>query len=80
MAAAVAPHVGAWIETRKTSAPWIRSGVAPHVGAWIETMLSGRKLPNWYVAPHVGAWIETRVTLVVVRRYHARRAPRGRVD
>jgi len=35
----VAPHAGAWIETRSTpalcSAP---SSVAPHAGAWIETL------------------------------------------
>ena len=37
--AAVAPYVGAWIETAGAksilSAPW----VAPYVGAWIETRL-----------------------------------------
>ena len=34
---AVAPHVGAWIETNLTvTIPW-NTTVAPHVGAWIET-------------------------------------------
>ena len=33
----VAPHVGAWIETRLTSNRFVPELVAPHVGAWIET-------------------------------------------
>ena len=37
---AVAPHVGAWIETLVSgcaSQAWL---VAPHVGAWIETLFN----------------------------------------
>ena len=34
----VAPHVGAWIETRTLSVHRTSSNVAPHVGAWIETL------------------------------------------
>ena len=33
----VAPHVGAWIETRYCCNETNRDTVAPHVGAWIET-------------------------------------------
>ena len=33
----VAPHVGAWIETRLKLVSCCLSLVAPHVGAWIET-------------------------------------------
>ena len=56
---AVAPHVGAWIETY--SHPYILT-LQPSHPMWVR----GLKLPNldssqpWYdVAPHVGAWIET---------------------
>ena len=34
---AVAPHVGAWIETSELRRGMVREEVAPHVGAWIET-------------------------------------------
>ena len=34
---AVAPFVGAWIETRMTTLMILRQRVAPFVGAWIET-------------------------------------------
>ena len=33
----VAPHVGAWIETRRDIQDNLLDWVAPHVGAWIET-------------------------------------------
>ena len=39
-AQAVAPHAGAWIETRKTQTRWKLCVVAPHAGAWIETAAS----------------------------------------
>ncbi len=35
----VAPHVGAWIETRQLANGCSCLGVAPHVGAWIETTI-----------------------------------------
>ena len=35
---AVAPHVGAWIETLGLALNLVDAGVAPHVGAWIETV------------------------------------------
>ncbi len=35
----VAPHAGAWIETRHTSLPSLDTAVAPHAGAWIETFI-----------------------------------------
>ena len=36
----VAPYVGAWIETQKTSELKGSGYVAPYVGAWIETGVS----------------------------------------
>ena len=35
----VAPHAGAWIETRTWANKRSSIRVAPHAGAWIETML-----------------------------------------
>ena len=32
----VAPHVGAWIEIRRSAPSISLANVAPHVGAWIE--------------------------------------------
>ena len=61
----VAPHAGAWIETRSAvSAIWIYS-VAPHAGAWIETgsnspttsfpgrspLMRGRGLKHYFANP-----------------------------
>ena len=58
--AAVAPHVGAWIETLQVAHIPISRQVAPHVGAWIETTnLGSTSGQGNKVAPHVGAWIET---------------------
>ena len=37
----VAPHAGAWIETRCWLDTWQLKQVAPHAGAWIETGNSG---------------------------------------
>ena len=37
----VAPHAGAWIETRYPSDHHTPPHVAPHAGAWIETGASG---------------------------------------
>ena len=39
---AVAPFVGAWIETAKPATDIINAMVAPFVGAWIETLNSKR--------------------------------------
>ena len=39
---AVAPYVGAWIETDIVGLHRIKNKVAPYVGAWIETLLSGK--------------------------------------
>ena len=55
----VAPHVGAWIETRHPALAITIIAVAPHVGAWIETCRSVPSISLSPVAPHVGAWIET---------------------
>ncbi len=37
----VAPHAGAWIETKKTGRSYEDLRVAPHAGAWIETNFYG---------------------------------------
>ena len=56
----VAPHGGAWIETRVGGFAAGDARVAPHGGAWIETPLHlVRSGISGYVAPHGGAWIET---------------------
>ena len=38
---AVAPYLGAWIETLKTCTTGSIRKVAPYLGAWIETRLPG---------------------------------------
>ena len=76
---AVAPRVGAWIETDLQRRKLRLVLVAPRVGAWIETISPMNASGMAGVAPRVGAWIETR------RLGHAnvnitRRPPRGGVD
>ena len=50
---AVAPYVGAWIETFKVLYRTNEVKVAPYVGAWIETLLAGtascseKSHPTW---------------------------------
>ena len=55
----VAPHAGAWIETKYTQLCELEEYVAPHAGAWIETDINVRHGLLGGVAPHAGAWIET---------------------
>jgi hypothetical protein len=55
----VAPHAGAWIETRSAMLVAQFISVAPHAGAWIETTVSVGACALRIVAPHAGAWIET---------------------
>ncbi len=59
----VAPHAGAWIETRVGYVRRCHASVAPHAGAWIETYLQNFEKCPYYVAPHAGAWIETRQSI-----------------
>ena len=56
---AVAPRVGAWIETYSGIPIVWYMVVAPRVGAWIETEISVIYARYSDVAPRVGAWIET---------------------
>ena len=56
---AVAPLVGAWIETRYVQTRTEQMQVAPLVGAWIETVQIRGTTKVVSVAPLVGAWIET---------------------
>ena len=55
----VAPHAGAWIETRIEDNKTLFDIVAPHAGAWIETRQFNLLPSVVWVAPHAGAWIET---------------------
>jgi len=55
----VAPHAGAWIETRNQLKYHLHHLVAPHAGAWIETINALKATSLATVAPHAGAWIET---------------------
>ena len=56
---AVAPFVGAWIETNSLKQLCQPPSVAPFVGAWIETPGRLMYIATYPVAPFVGAWIET---------------------
>ena len=56
---AVAPFVGAWIETIIVVKVTYLQYVAPFVGAWIETHKLIQVFQYHHVAPFVGAWIET---------------------
>ena len=38
----VAPHAGAWVETRRGQTLPHRNAVAPHAGAWVETSILPR--------------------------------------
>ena len=42
----VAPYVGAWIETLKSTHLQTSVGVAPYVGAWIETRIVMETIRN----------------------------------
>ena len=55
----VAPHAGAWVETRRWL--FLPGGlpVAPHAGAWVETHFPDKLAVVAVVAPHAGAWVET---------------------
>ena len=55
----VAPHAGAWIETKEIKKMYNYKEVAPHAGAWIETVYGPLIAQAPLVAPHAGAWIET---------------------
>ena len=59
---AVAPRVGAWIETPPMTFHDRPCVVAPRVGAWIETVIPPTIVALCPVAPRVGAWIETWVS------------------
>jgi len=43
---AVAPHMGAWIETDYSTDTTSRQRVAPHMGAWIETRRFRKYIPD----------------------------------
>ena len=66
---AVAPLIGAWIETMPCADTLGVFAVAPLIGAWIETAKHPAISVKIRVAPLIGAWIETYL-LVVVERSH----------
>ena len=51
---AVAPYVGAWIETVVIYIHQISTYVAPYVGAWIETLQLSHKGEQILVGPYEG--------------------------
>jgi len=73
----VAPHAGAWIETRGGLICNEFLQVAPHAGAWIETTPGMGTRQNAMVAPHAGAWIETGTKLCRPTRSYCRPSRRG---
>ena len=64
---AVAPCVGAWIETILSHRCNNIAAVAPCVGAWIETLPPPTSTTSSKVAPCVGAWIETHAWAIMSR-------------
>ena len=79
VASEVAPHAGAWIETKEVFMAFVGDAVAPHAGAWIETCNATTASQMSHVAPHAGAWIETFKNAGYGSQRRSR-APRGRVD
>ena len=75
---AVAPRVGAWIETYPGAVEGCEAHVAPRVGAWIETCregfqeVSGKSHPEWVRG------LKLAIALAIVRTN--RRTPSGCVD
>ena len=59
----VAPHAGAWIETRYKNLCDRESAVAPHAGAWIETPVRRLFKLLLSVAPHAGALVEVQIAI-----------------
>ena len=74
----VAPHAGAWIETRELARIRTCEPVAPHAGAWIETGMLLNISIKLLVAPHAGAWIETAMVLTRASNRPTSRPTRAR--
>ena len=55
----VAPHVGAWIETRSASRKCATLKSLPMWERGLKPIISSHQFRCLCVAPHVGAWIET---------------------
>ena len=62
---AVAPCMGAWIETNVIALFSGTGCVAPCMGAWIETSSLSLEISHLEVAPCMGAWIETRSMIAI---------------
>ena len=76
----VAPHAGAWIETKKLNSvinPSYES--RPTRARGLKLVYTPTPTPHCHVAPHAGAWIET-ILASCVASLSCCRAPRGRVD
>ena len=74
----VAPHAGAWVETKLRNLRQLVVVVAPHAGAWVETRWAGDARSPTSVAPHAEAWVET-FGFLTPARVVSRRPPRGGV-
>ena len=75
---AVAPFVGAWIETSAKPMRLMISAVAPFVGAWIETFVSVGFIIGFESHP---SWVRgLKLGLVRLKARYVRRTLRGCVD
>ncbi len=75
---AVAPYVGAWIETLLSGKAALVGAVAPYVGAWIETLTN---LRNYYTLKSHPTWVRgLKRTATQVLTLPTSRTLRGCVD
>jgi hypothetical protein len=66
--AAVAPRVGAWIETAAAYSATIMDIVPrPRAGPWIETFAKDLKILSWMSRALRGAWIEKYIVGILIR-------------
>ena len=75
----VAPHAGAWIETRVYGNAYGHDASRPTRARGLKHIRPCDYREFVIVAPHAGAWIETH-DLELLEYGARRRAPRGRVD
>ena len=78
---AVAPRVGAWIETLLIAIPYPAKNVSHPV--WVRGLKHATSFTTMVarpVAPRVGAWIETNEAFVNIEGFKIRRTPCGCVD
>jgi len=76
---AVAPRMGAWIETKKRTNDKIVNKSRPAWARGLKRPNNGNENTRVVVAPRMGAWIET-IDLNMENKVIFGRAPHGRVD